>query len=130
MEGQWNLLKEFHAGKSNEIEALSLVPTDSPWFPGHFPGEPILPGIALIHTVQQVILQNAKKSNENVRLDALRRIRFVQPVKPGETLKLNISREDAGNEILFSFKIANKENIIVCSGLIIAKFINPKGEEE
>ncbi len=120
MEGSWNLLKEFHDVKSNEIEALSYVPADSPWFTGHFPGEPILPGIALVHALQQVILQNAKAKDENVRLDALKRIRFVQPVRPGEELKINITREDTEDKILFSFRITSRENI-VCNGLLIAK---------
>jgi acyl dehydratase len=50
-------------------------------------------------------------------------VRFTQPVRPGETLSLNIIGEEAGEEILFSFKITNKENI-VCSGAIVAKKIN------
>jgi hypothetical protein len=44
-------------------------------------------------------------------------------VRPGETLSLNISGEEAGEDILFSFKVTNKENI-VCSGAIVAKKIN------
>ena len=96
---------------------------DSPWFEGHFPGEPILPGIAIVHTVEQAILKDIQKNNERVVLDELRRIRFVQPVRPGEDLKITVLREDAGGEILFSFKVINKENI-VSSGLIIGKKIN------
>jgi len=123
LEGQWNLLGEIHSGADNEIEATCFVPTDSPWFEGHFPGEPILPGIAIVHTVEQAILKDILKNNERVVLDELRRIRFVQPVRPGEELKITISKEDTGREILFSFKVINKENI-VCSGLIIGKKIN------
>ncbi len=123
MEGQWNLLGEINSGRENEIEASCFVPTDSPWFEGHFPGEPILPGIAIVHTVEQAILKDIQKNNERVVLDELRRIRFVQPVRPGEELKITVLREDTGGEILFSFKVINKENI-VCSGLIIGKKIN------
>lgn len=122
MKGQWNLLGEVKSNKPNEIEALAHVPTDSPWFVGHFPGEPILPGIALIHMTEQAIIQHTDARNEQVQLFALRRVRFTQPVRPGETLSLNISGEEVGEETLFSFKVANKENI-VCSGLIIAKKI-------
>lgn len=122
MEGQWNLLREINTGKSNEIEALAYAPVDSPWFSGHFPGEPILPGIALIHMAEQAILQHADTRGERVQLYALKRIRFVQPVRPGETLSLTISGEELDEETLFSFKVANKENI-VCSGLIVAKKI-------
>ncbi len=120
MKNRWNLLGDIQENKVGEIEASCFVPTDSSWFEGHFPGEPILPGIALIHTVQQTILHNAQKKNEQVRLGELRKVRFVQPVRPGETLKLNIAREDAGDEIVYSFKILKDENI-VSSGLIIGK---------
>ena len=120
MEGQWNLLGEIHSAGENEIEASCFVPVDSPWFEGHFPGEPILPGIAIVHTVEQAILKDIQKNNERVVLDELRRIRFVQPVRPGEELKITVLREDTGGEILFSFKVINKENI-VSSGLIIGK---------
>jgi 3-hydroxymyristoyl/3-hydroxydecanoyl-(acyl carrier protein) dehydratase len=122
LKGQWNLLGEVKSDKPNEIEALAYVPTDSPWFVGHFPGEPILPGIALIHMAEQAIIQYTDARNEQAQLYVLRRVRFTQPVKPGETLSLNISGEEAGEDTLFSFKVANKENI-VCSGLIIAKKI-------
>ncbi|OGP67605.1 MAG: hypothetical protein A2031_01395 [Deltaproteobacteria bacterium RBG_19FT_COMBO_43_11] len=125
MEGQWNLLRDINTGKSNEIEALAYVPMDSPWFSGHFPGEPILPGIALVHMVEQAILKDAETRNERIKLDTLRRIRFVQPVRPGETISINISGEEVDEEILFSFKVTNKENI-VCSGVIIAKKIKNK----
>ena len=125
MKGQWNLLGEVKSDKPNEIEALAHVPTDSPWFVGHFPGEPILPGIALIHMAEQAIICHTEKRNEQVKLFKLRRVRFTQPVKPGENLSLNISGEELGEETLFSFKVANKENI-VCSGLIIAQKIKNK----
>jgi 3-hydroxymyristoyl/3-hydroxydecanoyl-(acyl carrier protein) dehydratase len=113
-------LKEVNTGKSNEIEALAYAPMNSPWFTGHFPNEPILPGIALIHMVEQAILRHAEAKKKQIKLDTLRRVRFVHPVRPGETISINISSEEVGEEILFSFKATNKENI-VCSGLIIAK---------
>lgn len=122
MKSRWNLLGEVKSDKPNEIEALAYVPTDSPWFVGHFPGEPILPGIALIHMAEQAIMRHTEKRSEQVKLSAMRRVRFTQPVKPGENLSLNISGEEMGEETLFSFKIANSENI-VCSGLIIAQKI-------
>ncbi len=122
MKGRWNLIGEVKSDKPNEIEALAYVPTDSPWFVGHFPGEPILPGIALIHMAEQAIIRHTEKRSEQVKFSALRRVRFTQPVRPGETLSLSISGEEVGEETLFSFKVANKENI-VCSGLIIAQKI-------
>lgn len=120
MESQWSLLKEVRATNNNHIEALADVPVDSPWFSGHFPGEPILPGIALIHLVKQAIVQEALKKGENLQLNRLRRVRFINPVWPGETVTVSITAEDSDEDVLFSFKVLKKENV-VCSGLIAAK---------
>jgi 3-hydroxymyristoyl/3-hydroxydecanoyl-(acyl carrier protein) dehydratase len=123
LESQWSLLKEIKVSNHNYIEALADVPADSPWFSGHFPGEPILPGIALIYMTEQAIVQDALARGEQVQLHALKRVRFTRPVRPGETLSISISGEEAGEDILFSFKVANKENV-VCSGAIVAKKMN------
>ena len=123
MENQWSLLKEVKATTTNNIEALADVPADSPWFSGHFPGEPILPGIALVYIVKQAIVEEALKKGTQLQLYSLRRIRFTQPVRPGDTLSISINYEDTGEDILFSFKVINKENV-VSSGQITAKKIN------
>jgi 3-hydroxyacyl-[acyl-carrier-protein] dehydratase len=123
LESQWSLLKEVKATDNNHIEALAEVPADSPWFSGHFPGEPILPGIALVHIVKQAITQDALKKGEELQLHALKRVRFTQPVRPGDTLSVNISSEEKGEEVLFHFKVLCKENV-VSSGMIAAKKIN------
>jgi len=114
---QWSLLKEIKVKEHNHIEALAEVPVDSPWFSGHFPGEPILPGIALVHIVEQAIIAFAKTKGEQFHLHVLKRVRFTQPVRPGETLMVNITGEETDNDIFFTFKVANKKDI-VCSGLI------------
>ena len=68
MENQWNLLKEVKETNNNDIEALANVPADSSWFSGHFPGEPILPGIALVYLVKQVIARGRQKKREKMSL--------------------------------------------------------------
>jgi 3-hydroxyacyl-[acyl-carrier-protein] dehydratase len=123
LESQWSLLKEIKVSNHNNIEALADAPADSPWFSGHFPGEPILPGIALVYMAEEAIAGDALAKGEQVLLHALKRVRFTQPVRPGETLSLSIASEEEGEDVLFSFKMENKENI-VCSGSIIAKKIN------
>lgn len=125
MEDHWQLLQEVQAKEQNSIEAEAFIPTDSLWFSGHFPGEPILPGIALVNIVWQAIVRDAGKRSEEIRLDTLKRVRFTQPVRPGENLSVIITGSDAGDETLYSFKVVSKENV-VCSGLIAAGKIKDK----
>jgi 3-hydroxymyristoyl/3-hydroxydecanoyl-(acyl carrier protein) dehydratase len=120
LKDQRHLLREVNAITPNEIEALAYVPTDSSWFLGHFPNEPILPGIALIYMAEQAIIQDAAAKGEEITFEALKRVRFTQPVRPGESLKVKVTSEETGEETLFTFKVVHEENV-VCSGLIAAK---------
>lgn len=122
MENQWSLLKEVRETNNNHIEALADIPSDSPWFSGHFPGEPILPGIALIHLVRQAIEQVELEKGNPLHLHSLKRVRFMQPVRPGDTLSVRISAESGTEDMLFSFKVLCKESI-VSSGMMAAKKI-------
>lgn len=119
MEDHWQLLREVQSPEQSRIEAQAFVPTDSLWFSGHFPGEPILPGIALIHLVWQTIIRNAGKRSEEIRLGTLKRVRFTQPVRPGENLSVTVTGGEPGEETLYSFKVFGRGNVI-CSGLIAA----------
>ena len=119
MEDHWQLLCEVKAKEQNKIEAQAFVPPNSPWFSGHFPGAPILPGIALIHLVWQAIIREAGERREEIQLHTLKRVRFTQPVRPGETLSVIINDNQQGNDTLYSFKVVSGENVI-CSGLIAA----------
>ncbi len=120
MASSWNLLKAIAASDNGHIEATAEVPADSPWFSGHFPGEPILPGIALIHIVNQAIAQDAAGRGMILELGALKRVKFMQPVRPGDVLTVNINGEETQSDDWFSFKIVHEDNI-VCSGSLAAR---------
>jgi 3-hydroxyacyl-[acyl-carrier-protein] dehydratase len=119
VEDNWQLIQEVRQEEQNELTAEAFVPTDSLWFSGHFPGEPILPGIALIHLVWQAIVQAAGKRSEEIMLDKLKRVRFTQPVRPGEKLSVLVTCGEPDEETSYSFKVMGRGNV-VCSGLIAA----------
>ncbi|MRR18021.1 MAG: hypothetical protein EG826_16355 [Deltaproteobacteria bacterium] len=116
---QWNLLKDVKRIEPNALEALVRVPPDCIWFTGHFPGEPILPGIAMIHTVYEAILKLVGQDAESINLSALKRVRFTGPIRPGEAFLLNLTREEEAQAMLFSFKVTH-ENKVICSGQLTA----------
>jgi len=123
---RWDLLSDVKQIAPNSLEACACVPIDSIWFAGHFPGEPILPGIALVHSVYEAIVKDTANRGESVQVSSLKRIRFTGPVRPGEKMALSLTREDSDGESLFNFKVAVKESI-VCSGLLaVAKKISDK----
>jgi 3-hydroxymyristoyl/3-hydroxydecanoyl-(acyl carrier protein) dehydratase len=113
---KWYVLKNVTRSNKNEIEAEIHVPPDSPWFSGHFPGDPILPGVAQIGMVKDVIRQ---ARGRDLSVSAVRRVRFKQIIRPDD--KLNLVAAPL-NEIpgAYSFRILI-ENEAVCSGLMMVE---------
>ncbi len=60
---------------------------------GHLPGEPILPGVLLVEAAAQVAGMVAQEDPANpsmprLKLTALRAVKILGPVRPGQTLRI------------------------------------------
>ena len=111
---RWYSLTNITCSDSNEIFAEAEAGEDSLWFSGHFPEAPILPGIAQLALILDS-LQEAFKSN--LRITGLTRVKFKQIIKPGNTLKINIT-DKKGDAKSYFFKIMIKDKI-ACTGTFI-----------
>ena len=80
---------EFEASKS--IVAIKNVTFNEPFFPGHFPGKPIMPGVLILEAMAQVGGVLAFKSFPgmvgSVFFTGIDGARFRKPVIPGDQLK-------------------------------------------
>jgi len=112
----WQLLKDVKLVGPNELDAEARAPEGSPWFTGHFPGEPILPGIAILQAVYSAILRDVRSMGEDGRLVSLKRVRFTFPVRPGEKLDIRLNKQISERERVYTFKVTVGENL-VCSGM-------------
>jgi 3-hydroxyacyl-[acyl-carrier-protein] dehydratase len=109
----WYMLKEMKGSDENEISAGIQVPSDSPWFDGHFPAEPILPGVAQIGMVLDSI-RHAR--NQDFKISSVRRVRFKRMIRPGDRLKIIATplKQAVGS---YSFRILIRDET-VCSGVM------------
>ncbi len=99
-------------GSDGEIKARVCVPADSPWFDGHFPQAPVLPGVAQLGMVHDFL---CRWFNRRLPVTRVGRVRFKQMIRPDQPLILTVTTGDAnGNH---SFRICGDEGLI-CSGLI------------
>jgi 3-hydroxymyristoyl/3-hydroxydecanoyl-(acyl carrier protein) dehydratase len=123
VEDKWYLPQEVELQEQGCIKAEVFIPDDSLWFSGHFPQEPILPGVAIILMVWRAIVQGTGKQSKEIMLDALKRVRFTQPVRPGERVSVHINCGGSGDKTSYTFKVLSRGNVI-CSGLIAASINN------
>jgi 3-hydroxyacyl-[acyl-carrier-protein] dehydratase len=85
---------ETHKGES--LSALKNVSVNEPFFQGHFPGQPIMPGVLILEALAQatgllafssMIVDHEKKLYMLVGID---KARFRGQVVPGDQLILNV----------------------------------------
>lgn len=89
---------------------------DSPWFQGHFPGNPILPGIAQLALVKAVVAQAAGTA---ITVKALRRVRYRQMIRPNDSMKIEVVAAP-DEKYTYKFKIIVRDEVAgsgtVCTG--------------
>jgi beta-hydroxyacyl-ACP dehydratase FabZ len=76
--------------------AIKNVTINEPFFQGHFPGQPIMPGVLVLEALAQVggilAFQTAKEAeNHLVIFVGIDRAKFRRPVVPGDQLRLEVT---------------------------------------
>ncbi|MCI4644121.1 MAG: AMP-binding protein [Hyphomonadaceae bacterium] len=99
-------------GQSMEAEVcFDAVPT-LPWFAGHFPGQPILPGLSEVHIAVTVAeeLWAVRPGTHSIN-----RLKFNRVIQPGDRIVMQLSFDDAKKRLTFKLS-TNGES--VASGTI------------
>ena len=82
---------------AKEIVAVKNVSMNEPYFPGHFPYHPVMPGVLIVEAMAQAAAilsfktMNTKPNDESVYYFAgIDSARFKKPVSPGDQLILKV----------------------------------------
>jgi len=80
--------------EKNKIIGVKNVTINEPFFQGHFPGHPVMPGVLIIEAMAQVggVLMFSKEENRGkIPLFAgIDKAKFKKPVRPGDQLKIKV----------------------------------------
>jgi 3-hydroxymyristoyl/3-hydroxydecanoyl-(acyl carrier protein) dehydratase len=107
----WYTLKNFAVDADRAITAQARIDADGVWFDGHFPEMQILPGVAQLTLVQDLLNRALKRS---VTVRGVSRVRFKQMIRPDDTITLNLAPTDK-DATTYGFRLFNGTEL-VCSG--------------
>lgn len=118
-----------------EITAIKNVSINEPFFPGHFPYHPVMPGVLIIEAMAQAAAvlsfktMNVKPSDDSVYYFAgIDNARFKKPVSPGDQIVLNVKIDRILKGIWKYSGVASVDGAIVAEAqmMCILKAIDKK----
>ena len=108
-------------GKS--ITATKNVTINESFFQGHFPGNPVMPGVLIIETLAQaasiLILKSPEFFKKTAYLGAIHNAKFRQMVRPGDVVKLEIEMIKKRRQMGIVKAVAKVLDKMVCSAELV-----------
>ena len=108
--------------KNESATGIKNVTVNEPYFQGHFPSSPVLPGVLQIESMAQTAAVlvakslNISDSSALVLLTTIDNAKFRRPVTPGDVMSLSITVQKMRNKI-WKFKgevIVNSQKMSEC----------------
>ncbi len=89
---------------NQRIVGVKQVSINEPFFQGHFPGAPVMPGVLVIEALAQVgavlaLREIDDRDQKLVLFSGIKEARFRRPVTPGDTLILEVTAMRIGSRV-------------------------------
>jgi UDP-3-O-[3-hydroxymyristoyl] N-acetylglucosamine deacetylase/3-hydroxyacyl-[acyl-carrier-protein] dehydratase len=105
--------------EGNRITAIKNVTINEPYFQGHFPGHPIMPGVLQLEAIAQVAgiltLRQAENTGKLAYFMSAEEVKWRKPVRPGDTLVIEVELTKARG------KIGQAKGICLVDGQIVSE---------
>lgn len=114
------------------VVGIKNVTINEPFFQGHFPGYPIMPGVLILEAMAQVGGAAVLTRKENVGKLAfflsINNAKFRKPVMPGDTLRIEIDLLKSRMGIMQIHAAAKVDGKVTTEADMMFAFVDPKKE--
>jgi 3-hydroxyacyl-[acyl-carrier-protein] dehydratase len=110
--------------RKERIVAIKNVSINEPFFNGHFPGLPIMPGVLIVEAIAQaggalLLTEVEDRANKVMVFTGIERAKFRHPVSPGDQLRIEV--EVAGWRVIPRMIAAKMHGVAYVAGKRVAE---------
>ncbi|MBI5076497.1 MAG: 3-hydroxyacyl-ACP dehydratase FabZ [Nitrospirae bacterium] len=112
---------------SVSITGIKNVTINEPFFQGHFPGQPIMPGVLIIEAMAQVggvLAFSTGTDAKSVFFMSIEKAKFRKPVVPGDQLKMELKVIQQRGNVWKLSGVAKVDDKVVAEAYLTAMLTN------
>lgn len=118
----------------DELTAIKNVTLNEPYFQGHFPGNPVMPGVLQIEAMAQaagiLMLRKVSSEGKNAFFMSCDKVKFRRAVRPGDQLQVKVRlTKNRGNKIGVAEGVCSVNGQVVSSGELMFAVLDPADGE-
>ncbi|MCE2705462.1 MAG: 3-hydroxyacyl-ACP dehydratase FabZ [Proteobacteria bacterium] len=111
-----------------KISVIKNVTINEPFFTGHFPDYPVMPGVLIIESMAQaagilsILTHGPKKDNELYFFAAINNAKFKRQVIPGDTLTIEVEMMKVLRGVgIYNARVLVDNNVAAIAEITVAK---------
>lgn len=97
------------------------VTMNEPYFRGHFPNAPVMPGVLVMEALCQLVW--AWSGASSVRMTGIRKLRFRRPTMPGDRLRLEVEQVERSGALCVMKVIASVDGQPALTGNLVFELV-------
>jgi 3-hydroxyacyl-[acyl-carrier-protein] dehydratase len=116
------------------IVGIKQVTANEPFFQGHFPDFPVMPGVLIVEAMAQtagvLVLKNLPdRADKLVLLVAVENARFRRPVVPGDTLRMEMKVLKKKASVAKMAGVATVDGVVVAEAEVMCKLADKEARQ-
>ncbi|MCC7194105.1 MAG: bifunctional UDP-3-O-[3-hydroxymyristoyl] N-acetylglucosamine deacetylase/3-hydroxyacyl-ACP dehydratase [Gemmatimonadaceae bacterium] len=110
---------------NTRVVGIKNVTVNEPFFQGHFPGHPVMPGVLIVEAMAQVggmllLGMVDDPGSKVVYFMSLDNVKFRKPVKPGDQVRFELEMKQVRGKVCRMAGIAKVDGAVVCEAEMAA----------
>ena len=107
------------------VKAVGIknITMNEPYFQGHFPGNPLMPGVLIVEALAQVgavaLMSMDEYKGKLAVFAGIDNVRFKKQVTPGDTLRMEVTLDSIRRGIGKGTAVAYVDDKVACKGSIM-----------